>query len=121
MVRWVIWYADGSSFTSIDGGPEDAPRLYVICIVVARQSCGRYVLAEQNFYCWHFDTHCWVPHDANGRDQYLSAPGIQKVVLSGYWVDRDLYTKIRSHALKGDDRLPPVTAGPPRQPEGESS
>jgi hypothetical protein len=39
--------------------------------------------------------------------------------LRGYWIPRDRYTEIRAAAMV-DPRLEwPVTAGPPRQPEGE--
>lgn len=117
---WIIYYADGSSYSSLDGAPEDAPRLYVECIAVAHISCGNYVLAEQNFYCWHTDEEPpqWVPHDTPGLWQYLAAPGAIKIVLQGYWIDRRRYAQIRTDAQR-DPRLPPVTAGPPRQPEGE--
>jgi hypothetical protein len=50
--------------------------------------------------------------------QYLRKPGKEKVVVEGYWVEKQRYTKIRSHALKVDDRLPKVTANPPQFPEG---
>lgn len=116
MAQWVIWYSDGSSFSSDDGTPADAPRLYVQCIAVADISCGNYVLAEQNFYCWHDDQ--WVPHDQTGLFQYLAAPGSEKIVLFGYWIDRGRYASMRVKA-QDDERLPKVTAGPPRNPEGE--
>ena len=114
---WIIWYADGSSFSFEDGDPSDAPRNGVICIAAADISCGHYIMAEQNFYCWH-NIGGWVPHDRDGLDQYLDdrdEPGIR---LRGYWVDRDRYIDIRRMAAK-DPRLPPKTAGPPRRPEGE--
>lgn len=114
MAEWVVWYSDGSSFSSEDGGPGDAPRRYVQAIAVAAQSCGNYVLSEQDFYCWHDG---WIPHDFNGLMQYLAAPGTEKIVLSGYWIKRDKYAEIRTMARR-DPRLPKVTARPPRQPEG---
>ena len=115
---WIIFYDNGQSFSSLDGPPCEAPRDYVQCISVAHISCGNYTLAEQNYYCWHFEEDEWVPHDQNGLFQYLRAPGDRKVVLCGYWINRERYAAIRSEAKK-DARLPRVTAKAPRQPEGE--
>jgi len=119
-IEWIVWYVDGSSFTSEDGPPYTAPRQYVACISVASKACGRYVLGEQNFYCWHDDQ--WVPHDTNGLWQYLADRSVKTpVVLQGYWQDREAYFRIRSEALKRDTRLPKVTARGPALPEGLDS
>jgi hypothetical protein len=59
MAEWIIFYDDGTSFSSEDGDPGDAPRSGVQVIVVKDISCGRYCLAEQNFYCWEYDQ--WIP------------------------------------------------------------
>ena len=114
---WIIFYSDGQSFSSLDGKPWEAQRDYVQCIAVADIGCGNYILAEQNFYCWHFEDNCWVPHDIDGLLQYLRVPGDRKVVLAGYWVKRERYTGIRAGASR-DVRLPPKTAEGPRNPEG---
>lgn len=121
MADWIIFYHDGSSYSDEDGLPELAPKDGVICVAVADISCGAYILAEQNFYCWHRDENPpqWVPHDNDGVRQYRSfVDEPDQIVLHGYWIARDRYAKIRTDALK-DTRLPPVTAGPPRQPEGD--
>jgi hypothetical protein len=115
--KWIIWYDDFSSFSSEDGEPWEAPREGVICIAIASIECGRYILSEMDWYCWHFESDTWVPHNRSGMQQYLRRPGKEKVVIEGYWVTKELYGKIRSHALKVDDRLPKVTAGGPRLPQ----
>lgn len=114
--QWVIFYEDGSSFSDLDGPPELAPRMYVQCIAIADISCGHYTIAEMNFYAWHEDQ--WVPHDISGLLQYLAAPGKEKIVLQGYWIDRKVFSRLRS-AAKKDPRLPPKTANDPRLPLGE--
>ena len=108
-----------SSFSYEDGQAWDAPREGVTCIAVADKGCGRYILGEQNFFCWHFDESQWVMHDTSGMRQYLRKTGKEKVVIEGYWIPRELYSKIRTFALKIDDRLPKVTANPPPLPECE--
>ena len=116
-INWIIWYDDHSNFSSDDGDPWDAPRDGVICISVADRGCGRYVLGEVDWYCWHFEDERWVPHNRSGMQQYLRKPGKEKVVIEGYWIEKERYGKIRSHAMKVDDRLPSVTANPPRLPD----
>ena len=118
MTEWIVFYDDDSSFSSDDGPPGDAPREGVQCIASVDISCGHYVHAEQDWYCWHFDDGCWVPHSFSGMLQYLRKPGTEKVVLEGYWIKRERYAANRRKAEK-DPRLPPITARPPRQPEGE--
>lgn len=120
-IRWVIYYSGGKTFSNRDGDPWDAPRSNVLCIAQANAGCGREVLGEQNYYCWHFDDDCWVPHDTDGLIQYLDGPGCNKVRLRGYWIRRERYFRVRREALKGSNGLPPVTANQPRQPEGEIS
>lgn len=110
---WIVFYEDGSSFSSLDGEPWEAPREYVQCIAVAHISCGNYILSEQDYYCWHFDEKEWLPHDFTGLLQYLKKPGSQKTVLLGYWINRERYHRMRADARK-DPRLPKVTASPPR-------
>ncbi len=116
MVEWIIFYDDDTTFSSDDGAPGNAPREGVQCIAVADISCGHYVMAEQNWYAWHFEDDCWIAHDDAGMLQYLRRPGIQKIVLAGYCIKRERYAANRQRAMK-DPRLPKITAGPPRQPE----
>ena len=105
MAKWVVWYADESSFSSDDGEPWDCPREGVICITQYHESVGRFCHQETNFYCWHFEDSQWVPHDTAGLHQYLRTPGKEKVVLQGYWIPRDRYFAIRSYAMKKDTSI----------------
>ena len=108
MAEWVIWYADESSFSSDDGSPWEAPRDNVICIAVALPEVGRHTVQGVDYYCWHFEDSLWVPHGRTGLHQYLRLPGKSKVVLEGYWVPRDRFTRILKLS-KHDPRLPAVT------------
>lgn len=120
MVDWIITYQDESTFSSDDGPPWNAPFDGVVCIAVADISCGNYILAEQNFYCWHHeeDPPQWVPHDADGVRQYQKfTPEDKQVILHGYWIGRERYARLRRYARE-DPRLPKVTAKGPRNPEG---
>jgi hypothetical protein len=115
--KWIIWYDDKSSFSNEDGEPWEAPRDGVICISQHHWSCGRLIMGEVDFYCWHFEDSEWVPHDRLGMMQYLRKPGKEKVVIEGYWVSQERF-RASGGLARHDKRLPPKTAGEPPLPEG---
>ena len=116
--RWVVWYQDGSSFSDDDGQPWDAPRAGVICITQAAEDCGRFLIKETNFFCWHFDEQQFVPHDTLGMHDYLSQPGKEKVVLRGWWATKERFFEICNHALtEADSGLPAMSALRPVRPK----
>ena len=111
MAEWLIAYADGSFITSDDMVPHEVPRRGVICIVQTEQSCGKRVLVQMNYYCWHRYGQ-WVPHDLSGLNQYLddhNEPGIR---LQGYWLPDEEYADIVRRAMD-DPRMPHKTANAP--------
>jgi hypothetical protein len=120
MADWLIAYADGSTITSDDMGPDEVPRRGVICIVQTEPSCGKRTLVQQNYYAWHREQDMfgqsfpgkWVPHDINGLGQYRADSTEPGVYLEGYWVSDELYAEIVRRA-RSDPRLPKATAGPP--------
>lgn len=108
-MKWIIWYDDFSSFSSEDGEPWDAPRLNVVCIALAHQSCGRFLISG-DYYCWHFEDEEWLPHNWDGVVQYLQKPGKEKIIIMGIQCTKDRWTNIMHIAAREDDRLPPRTA-----------
>lgn len=59
MSRWKIWYCDGSTFSSADGQPSDAPCKDVACINVEDGRCGRRRLRMMDWYRWDEDAGRW--------------------------------------------------------------
>ena len=47
---WKIYYADGATFSDLDGSWNDAPSDGVVCVVVTDKDYGRYVLNGLNYY-----------------------------------------------------------------------
>lgn len=88
-VNWIIFYADGSTFT---GKPEDAPREYVVCITQgSRILHGR----KCDYYCWEHDQ--WVEHDLNGLETYLNNCKYP-IRLCGYTVPPQVFKAIFERA-----------------------
>jgi hypothetical protein len=100
MITWRIYYADGSTFDSDQGLPEQAPPTGVICIKQCNQMHGWTITAMKDFYLLHDDA--WWGADAPGFWQHMFRPGA-KVVLFGVSVPDELFHKIMSVALNDSE------------------
>lgn len=102
MAEWVVFYENGTTFSSEDGEPSQAPSDGVVVIALKDYGVGRRLLHSADFYCWHKERE-WVPHNQRGLDYYLAQdePGI---VLSGYAVPDARWQAIYAAALY-DSRL----------------
>ncbi len=105
MIDWIIYYADGSSFTSADGRPEDAPRQGVQVIAQANPEVGRRLYWDQDTYCWQGGE--WVPHVRYQCERYMDTTKFP-VRLCGYWVRDSSFKAIMKEAIS-DPRLPVKT------------
>lgn len=86
MLRWRIYYADGSTFDSTEGGAEKAPALGVVSIVMLRDnSQGQ-----------------WYGGDQYGLTQYLIEPGWKRVLL-GRTLPDDEFVEISGRAANDPD------------------
>lgn len=63
---WKIFYSDGSTFSSADGLPEDAPSIGFICAVGYDESGDRYIMHGWDHYCWDIETEQWWGMDIVG-------------------------------------------------------
>lgn len=92
---WRVFYADGSTYSSNDGGPYDAPAIGVQVIAYSVPDVGRYILAKCDFYWWDAGRACWFGGDQSGFYQYMFGKG-PKRVLFGATVTNEEY----QHCLK---------------------
>jgi hypothetical protein len=103
-MRWMVFYADGSTFSSDQGAPEDAPKDYVE-VVLQESKEGRELIdgmaTDYEFYCWHGDR--WIIHNQNGLDQYLAMPDSPKVYLRGFYIPDEQFREIHIAALDHPD------------------
>lgn len=78
-IDWIIFYGDGSEFTSTDGPPEEAPGLNVQLIAQADEEVGRVlVTSDPGLYWWEDGLWCGC-NDRMGIGfwDYLARPGLK--------------------------------------------
>lgn len=79
-INWRIYYGDGSTFDSTNGGPASAPCLNVQIIVEPDPKVGRRMLHAHDYYWW--GEKWWVGGDLFGLWDHMSQPGA-KIVKFG--------------------------------------
>jgi len=114
-VKWKIWHADGSTFSNLDGGPEDAPS-YGVQVIAQRDgdpgasNVGRVLLHLHDWYYYRTDTEEWCGGDLLGLlDQLLSRSPII-AVCQGRLIPKARFNEIYQ-AAKADPDFPPKSAG----------
>jgi hypothetical protein len=100
MIKWKIYYADGTTFSSEDGEPASAPAIGVQCVVVPADDVGRMVLCGFDYYSYHKGN--WSGHDIFGMFQYLIGPGWKRV-LFGQVIPSEEFKKIYDVAVSDPD------------------
>ena len=107
-LAWKIFYGDGSTFTSADGSPYDAPRLGVQCIVGPDPDVGRYTVSDKDAYWWVEKAGRWTGGDRTGERLYMLRER-HPVVLFGEWITDPEYNACIA-AANADPDFPPKTA-----------
>lgn len=107
-LRWKIWYGDKSSFSNLDGEPEESPGWDVQVIVQVCESTGRWNESLCDYYVWHVAVGQWLGMDIAGLLHYLGQPG-WKVVRIGSRIPDDVFQEIMSMAER-DESFPPRSA-----------
>ncbi len=99
IMKWKIFYDDGSTFSNEDGEPHEAPALGVQCIVQSNEDIGRYILDGENYY--YYENTDWERCDLFGLWDYLCRPHPNKVVRFGRNMTTPAWRAI--HKLAADD------------------
>ena len=92
MYDWVIFYHDGSEYSSLDGSPWDAPRTGVLAIFVKDErerpdGRGYYPVYHQDYYTFHACGESWASHNLIGLADYLVMEKYP-LVLRGYEIPK---------------------------------
>ena len=66
MGRWKIYYDDGSTFSSDQGSPEQAPSLGFICAVGYDEEGNRYIMHGYDHYSYDLESEQWFGSDIAG-------------------------------------------------------
>jgi hypothetical protein len=124
-MKWRIYYGDGSTFSSVDGGPSDAPPDNVVCIAYADDpkrpdSIGRAVVNTWDWYIYRKDVNEWWGVDLQGLvDQMKHCFDDVGAVVQGRCVPNDDYNRIVSTA-KTDEGLPKRSGNRNREKAGQT-
>lgn len=80
-MRWKIYYGDGSTFSSDDGEPEEAPRLNVQIII--QDDPDKIWIAQQraDYYVWEYGR--WWGKDLFGLWEHLFLYAGLSIALAG--------------------------------------
>jgi len=83
MPLWRIFYDDGSTFSSDDGAPHEAPPTGFICAVGRDESGRRYIMHGWDFYRFDEASGQWWGHDVFGVVDWAIQSGHVVRVLPG--------------------------------------
>lgn len=103
-MEWKIYYGDGSTFSSEQGSPEDAPGYDVQAIVYYHAEVGRVVIYNRGYYVRNDDG--WFGVDMFGALDQMVAKGHLK---TGRTLLDETYKAIIEKA-KTDPDFPPKSA-----------
>ena len=108
--EWKIFYGDGSTFSDLDGSPENAPGVNVQVIIQTSKDHGREVIKGGNqwrddYYWWDNESRRWWCGDLFGLFDHLSQKGWRKVLFGRSVNDFDEIYK----AALNDPDFPPKT------------
>lgn len=100
MLKWRIYYDNGTTFDSTQGGPGDAPAWGALMIVQLDPTVGRHIMwhPEKGFFVWCKEHGEWDIKDFTGLLDFLANfPGC--VVRMGRGVPNDRFQAIYRSAV----------------------
>lgn len=106
MYLWRIYYSDGSTFSNIEGAPEEANPHGIVCIVQKDPDRGRNIMHGWDWYYWN-DTEgnapMWWGCEIHGLlDRLLHRLSI-RALLQGRTVPNNLWSSIMKQADRDKD------------------
>lgn len=66
MAAWRIYYSDGTTYSSVDGDPAEAPAFGTVCIVFPDADVGRVVMHGWDWYYYVPSAGQWWGSDIHG-------------------------------------------------------
>lgn len=100
--EWRVYYDDGSTFSSEDGGPHEAPALGFICAVGYDEAGRRYIMHGWDHYCWDLASRQWWGMDLAGLFDRLIRNKVHAYKM-GRTVTKDDFTAIMRRANEDFD------------------
>lgn len=104
-IKWKIFYSDGATFSSKDGGPELAPARGVQVIALSDPDHGWSTQSGADYYVWEDrgDGHRWwgIINDM-ALGVYLDSPGWKKILI-GHSIPSQVFSEIFARAQADPD------------------
>lgn len=100
MPAWRIYYSDGSSFSSDQGEPHEAPSEGFVCAVGYDEAARRYIMHGWDFYCWAENQ--WWGMDRMGLHDRLRRNAVY-AYKEGRTVTRDQFSALMDRAHTDPD------------------
>ena len=104
IVEWIIYYDDGTTFSSQNGEPHEAPREGAQVLATRNGDVGRALWFGVDYFCWQDGE--WVPRNSVGLHHYLRQPGPVKIVVQGTGIAFERFKKILWRAASEENQLP---------------
>jgi hypothetical protein len=81
-----VWLADGSTFESSEGKPDDVPKHPRLICIAQRTKAHRWCLTNGDFYFYRTDLRCWMEHTDMGAlmEMVDHAPRVSAVRAGKY-------------------------------------
>lgn len=115
-MRWRIYYADGSTYSSEDGPGEEAPPYGMQVILQADEVTGTRRLRYGDFYTYHAEADEWMAHDLPGMIFQMTDRGYIK---HGAAIPVDQWRAIYAAACDDPD-FPKSASAPGENPDHET-
>jgi len=93
---WRLYYGDGSAFSNLDGLPEQAPCVNVMCVAYYDGDNRRRLAHSADYY--FYEDGRWYSVDLFGLWDYLSRPGL-KTVKFGRMIGDGQYRLVMQQAM----------------------
>jgi hypothetical protein len=103
MLRWKIYYGDGTTFTNLQGSPDEAPAFDVQFVT---QRCGddtkRDTLQQADYFVM-LESGVWVGSDIIGILDKLIHRIPFSGLLVGRWIEKDAYMGLMAKVARDQD------------------
>lgn len=85
-VDWCLYFWDGTTFTSDDGGPCDSPQNFALCVTQPKLERDK-IIVGADWLMWRSDLVRWTQSGADGiGDQLILFGGRISCFRKGLWL-----------------------------------
>jgi len=101
-MKWKIRYGDNTTYSNLDGEPQDAPKRNIQIISQRCELVSHRIERDNDYYVWDSEYGGWKGCDQFGLYDYLIDSGF-KIVLFGRQLTNEEYSRILTVATQDKD------------------